>query len=156
MAKIPRRYRTLRSGAVKPYEGRPTVGDVVAASPFESIRSAEIGPLFERYFHVLHRKNLGGTIQHLLYNGIVHNFTPGDPEAEAILRNVWQTEDDLIDSGGSRATSSFSSGFGREALPKPRHRGLRPSAFTPTFDFAAVTPSRGVCFFQATPNFLSK
>ena len=105
MAEISPRYRTLRWGAVKPYEGRPTVDDVVAASPFESIRSAEIGPLFERYFDVLHRKNLGGTIQHLLYNGIVHNFPPGDPEAETILRRVWQAEDELIDSG--RLPSDF-------------------------------------------------
>jgi SAM-dependent methyltransferase len=99
MALIPPRFRMLRRGEVKPYEGRPTVAEVVASSPFESIRSAEIGPLFERYFDVPHRKLLGGTIQHLLYNGIAHNFTPGDPEAEAILRAVWETEDALVDSG---------------------------------------------------------
>ncbi len=98
MALIPPRFRMLRWGAVKPYEDRPTVADVVAASPFESIRSAEIVPLFERYFEVLHRRDLGGTIQHLLYNGIAHNFAPGDPEAEAILGGVWGTEDALIDS----------------------------------------------------------
>jgi SAM-dependent methyltransferase len=99
MVNIPESYRTLRWGAIKPYEGRPTVADVVAGSPFESIRSAEIGPLFERYFEILHRRNLGGTIQHLLYNGIAHNFPPGDPEADAILRRVWEREDALIDSG---------------------------------------------------------
>jgi SAM-dependent methyltransferase len=86
-------------GAVKPYEGRPTVAEVVAASPFESIRSAEIVPLFERHFRVLHRRNLGGTIQHLLYNGIIHNFPSGKPEAEAILRGIYEAEDALIDSG---------------------------------------------------------
>ena len=99
MALIPERFRMLRWGAVKPYEGRPTVEDVVAASPFESIRSAEIVPLFERYFRILHRRDLGGTIQHLLHNGIVHNFPPGDPEAERIVRGIFETEDALIDSG---------------------------------------------------------
>jgi hypothetical protein len=99
MSRIPARYRTLRWGAVKPYEGRPTVDDVVAASPFESIRSAEIAPLFERYFRLLHRRNLGGTIQHLLYNGIIHNFPPGDGETEPLLRGIWEIEDGLIDSG---------------------------------------------------------
>ncbi len=108
---IPDRYRRHALGAIKPYEGRPTVAEVVASSPFESIRSAEIGPLFERYFEVLHRKDLGGTIQHLLYNGIVHNFVPGDPEAEAILRRVWETEDALIDSG--RLPSDFQLLIGR-------------------------------------------
>jgi SAM-dependent methyltransferase len=99
MALIPERYRTLRWGAVKPYEGRPTVEDVVAASPFESIRSSEIVPLFERGFRVVHRRRLGGTIQHLLHNGIVHNFLPDDPEAERILRAIYETEDALVDSG---------------------------------------------------------
>ncbi len=99
MAAIPERYRMLRWGAVKPYEDRPTVADVVAASPFESIRSAEIVPLFERYFEILHRRKLGGTIQHLLYNGIMHNFPPGEPEAEAILSRVWKSEDALVDAG---------------------------------------------------------
>ncbi len=99
MSLIPERYRMLRWNAVKPYEGRPTVEDVVAGSPFESIRSAEIVPLFELYFRVLHRRDLGGTIQHLLYNGIVHNFTPGEPEAEALVRGIWEVEDGLVDSG---------------------------------------------------------
>jgi SAM-dependent methyltransferase len=99
MPRIPERYRMLRWGAVKPYEGRPTVEAVVAASPFESIRSAEIVPLFERGFRILHRRHLGGTIQHLLHNGIIHNFAPGDPEGERILRGIWETEDALVDSG---------------------------------------------------------
>lgn len=99
MALIPERYRMLRWGAVKPYEGRPTVEDVVAASPFESIRSAEIVPLFERHFRILHRRSLGGTIQHLLHNGIIHNFPPGEPRAERILRGVFEAEDALVDSG---------------------------------------------------------
>jgi ubiquinone/menaquinone biosynthesis C-methylase UbiE len=98
MTPMPERLRKLRWGAVKPYEGRPTVAEVVASSPFESIRSSEIGPLFEHYFEILHRKRLGGTIQHLLYNGIAHNFPPKDPEAEAIVRAVWETEDRMIDS----------------------------------------------------------
>lgn len=99
MALIPERYRMLRWGAVKPYEGRPTVEDVVATSPFESIRSAEIVPLFERHFRILHRRNLGGTIQHLLHNGIIHNFPPGEPRAERILRGIFEVEDALVDSG---------------------------------------------------------
>ena len=111
MSDIPERYRKHRWGAIKPYEGRPTVAEVVASSPFESIRSAEIGLAFRTLLRVLHRNDLGGTIQHLLYNGIVHNFAPGDPEAEAILRRVWETEDALIDSG--RLPSDFQLLIGR-------------------------------------------
>jgi len=99
LALIPERYRSFRWGATKALEGRPSVEEVVAASPFESIRSAEIEPLFERHFRILVRRQLGGTIQHLLYNGIVHNFRPGDPKAEACIRAISATESALIDEG---------------------------------------------------------
>ena len=96
---VPERLRMFRWNAAKTWEGRPTVAEVVAASPFESIRSAEIVPLFRKFFRVVHEIPLGGTIQHLLYNGIVHNFTPGDPEAECAIRAIYETEDALIRSG---------------------------------------------------------
>jgi SAM-dependent methyltransferase len=111
MESTPERFKRHRWGAIKQYEGRPTVAEVVASSPFESIRSAEIAPLFERYFDVLHRIDLGGTIQHLYYNGIVHNFAPGDPDADRIVRRVWEVEDTEIDSG--RLPSDFQLLIGR-------------------------------------------
>jgi SAM-dependent methyltransferase len=97
MELIPERLRMLRWGAVKPYEGRPDVKDVVAASPFESIRSAEIVPLFKRFFHVVELRGLGGTIQHLLYNGIVHNFTLDRRDALDQIQAIIDIEDALID-----------------------------------------------------------
>lgn len=99
MALLPERLRRLRWGATKPYEGRPSRADVIAVSPFESIRSSEIGRLFERYFDVVAVRNLGGTIQHLLHNGIIHNFAVDDEEACRVLRAVWESEDALIDGG---------------------------------------------------------
>jgi SAM-dependent methyltransferase len=94
---LPEELRTLRWGAVKPYEGRPPVKDVVAASPFESIRSAEIVPLFQRFFRVVELRPLGGTLQHLLYNGIVHNFTLDRADATAYVQSILDVEDALID-----------------------------------------------------------
>lgn len=98
MALLPDDLRMLRWGAVKPYEGRPTVEQVVAASPFESIRSAEILPLFRRFFRVVELRSLGGTLQHLLYNGIVHNFTLDRRDATDFVRAIVDVEDALIDS----------------------------------------------------------
>ena len=97
MSVIPKRLRRLRWDAVKFLEGRPTVEDVVAASPFESIRSSEIFPLFQQYFEVAEVRKLGGTIQHLLYNGIVHNFIPDDAEAVRHMRAIFDVEDALVD-----------------------------------------------------------
>jgi SAM-dependent methyltransferase len=96
---VPPRYRTFRWGAVKDGEGRPSVQEVVAVSPFESIRSADIVPLFERRFEMVEVRRLGGTLQHLLYNGIAHNFATSDPEATRIVRAVCEVEDALVDGG---------------------------------------------------------
>ena len=98
MALLPEELRMLRWGAVKPEEGRPTVQEVVATSPFESIRSAEIVPLFRRTFRVVELRPLGGTLQHLLYNGIVHNFTLDRRDATDFVRAIIDVEDALIDS----------------------------------------------------------
>ena len=99
MALLPEDLRMLRWGAVKPYEGRPEVKDVVAASPFESIRSAEIVPLFRRYFDVVEIRPLGGTLQHLLYNGIVHNFALDRRDATQYVQAIIGIEDSLVDAG---------------------------------------------------------
>jgi SAM-dependent methyltransferase len=105
MRLLPENLRRLPWGAVKHLEGRPTVEQVVAVSPFESIRSAEILPLFDQYFEIVLIRKLGGTIQHLLYNGIVHNFWPVTDEASRCLQGILQVEDSLIDSG--RLPSDF-------------------------------------------------
>ncbi len=47
---LPERLRAFRWGATKSHEGRPTREAVVAVSPFESIRSADIVPLFVERF----------------------------------------------------------------------------------------------------------
>jgi SAM-dependent methyltransferase len=111
MALVPERLRRLRWDAVKTHEGRPTPAEVAAVSPFESIRSAEIYPLFQQHFEVVMVRNLGGTLQHLFYNGIVHRFVPGDAEAQACLDAVMQVEDALIDS--DRLPSDFMLLIGR-------------------------------------------
>ena len=94
-------YQALR-GRVQPYktaEPRPRPAQVAAVSPFESIRSAEIVPLFEQHFEVVARRPLGGTLQHLLYNGIVHNFDPQDAQACRIIEGLYHVEDSLIQAG---------------------------------------------------------
>jgi SAM-dependent methyltransferase len=92
---LPDRMKTYRWGAIKEREGRPAPAEVEAVSPFEAIRSAEILPLFEKYFDVVVCRKLGGTIQHLLYNGIMHNFV--GQESVRLIEAVCGVEDALID-----------------------------------------------------------
>ncbi len=44
-------------------------------------------------------RRLGGTLQHLLYNGIIHNFADDDAEACRMLEGIWRVEDALMDTG---------------------------------------------------------
>jgi SAM-dependent methyltransferase len=99
MSLLPERLRMLRWGSVKTHEGRPSRAEVAAVSPFESIRSSEIVPLFEERFRVVATRRLGGTLQHLLYNGIVHNFSPEDAEATRHQQEIFGIEDALVDGG---------------------------------------------------------
>jgi hypothetical protein len=92
----------------------------MAASPFESIRSAEIVPIFRRTFDVVVERRLGGTIQHLLYNGIAHNFRPDDPTAVRLVTAIAEVEDALIDS--QVLPSDFMLLVGQRRAPGPAAR----------------------------------
>jgi hypothetical protein len=54
---------------------------------------------------------LGGTLQHLLYNGIVHNFADSDEDARHQIAALIAQEDALVDSG--RLASDFMLLIGR-------------------------------------------
>ena len=97
LARLPERLRILAWGALKNEEGRPTPAIVEAESPFESIRSAEIVSLFQKYFDVVAIRKLGGTIQQLLYNGIAHNFRLDDEEAVQQVKSLCALENLLVD-----------------------------------------------------------
>ena len=104
LALLPPRFRRCGHSNQEPANlknshPRPRVEDVQAVSPFEAIRSEQILPLFRERFKVIYEKPLGGTIQHLLYDGIIHNFAPGDPEASLILKSIDNLEELLIRGG---------------------------------------------------------
>lgn len=96
---LPERLRMFRWGVPKVIEGRAARADVAGASTLAAIRSADIVPLFRDRFHVVAERRLGGTLQHLLYNGIMHNFRDDDIEATLHLERGWQLEDALVDNG---------------------------------------------------------
>jgi SAM-dependent methyltransferase len=99
LASLPERLRMFRWSIPKRYEGRSERAAVRKASPFEAIRSGEIDGLFRQRFEVLKERRLGGTIQSLLYNGIMHNFPDGDPVSTRCLETVARLEDVLVDTG---------------------------------------------------------
>jgi len=96
LALLPEKYRAYQTGTIKLVHGRDTPEAVRAVSPFEAIRSSEIVPLLHKNFEVLHHNHLGGTIQHLLYAGIIHNFKDDDPDAQRIINSIDKLESFLI------------------------------------------------------------
>jgi SAM-dependent methyltransferase len=96
---VPEPLRKFPWPGTKYTEGRPTPEEVAAVSPFEAIRSGDIVPLFEQNFDLVVTRKLGGTLQHLFYNGIVHNFAPDDPAARTCLEMMFTLEATLIDAG---------------------------------------------------------
>ena len=96
---MPRHLRIYANGMEKNEEGRSTVEEVIRFCPSEAIRSDEIVPLFYKTFDVVHHNQLGGTIQHLLYSGIIHNFPDNDPATDHLIDSIAALESAFIDHG---------------------------------------------------------
>ena len=96
MSKDLRRYA---NGVEKRSEGRSTPEQVIEVCPSEAIRSADIVTAFYQHFEVVRRQNLGGTIQHLLYSGIVQNLADDDPEVDRLVDCIDGIETSLIAAG---------------------------------------------------------
>jgi SAM-dependent methyltransferase len=99
LAWLPERLRRYRSGDEKVWEARPDREAITALSAVDGIRSGEIRMLFGKRFEAVAVRPLGGTIQNLLYSGIVHNFAEDDPEAVRGRSMTARLEDTLIDTG---------------------------------------------------------
>lgn len=99
LAVLPAKYKTLwqssqlKKNVVKPSHLRMILGD-----PSEAIESAKIVPLLGSLFDNVELKGYGGSILHLLFNGITHNFLKDDEETRNYLRMIFDAEDMLLES----------------------------------------------------------
>ncbi len=96
---MPPGLRFYQSGMLKTHEGRSTVEEVIRVCPSEAIRSPEIPTIFASYFRPLAMQSLGGTIQHLLYAGIVQNLPDDDAAVSGMIDAVDEIETALIEQG---------------------------------------------------------
>jgi SAM-dependent methyltransferase len=100
MVRLPARLRvSALQGWVYPHKERPTVEQMLAADPSESVRSDELLAFTRRHFEILEEIAYGGTLlQHLLYD-VVQNFRPGDPWDDSLLELCCLLEERLIAGG---------------------------------------------------------
>lgn len=100
---IPRRYRRNFVPGGPLYQDAPPIPDpaeVTAADPSESVRSKEILPILSRYFDVVARRDMGGTLLQFLLSSIAGNFlNTDDAEAQQVVQMLINIERTLISTG---------------------------------------------------------
>jgi O-antigen biosynthesis protein len=98
---LPDRYCRSRKDGVtlKKRHWRPTLREMDQIDPSEAIRSEDILKVLPSYFEILERKDLGGTILHLLLDGIAGNFAYENPKDSKLLRLLFEIEDTLMELG---------------------------------------------------------
>jgi glycosyltransferase involved in cell wall biosynthesis/SAM-dependent methyltransferase len=97
---IPERYRLTDQGTVLREIRRPTIEKMNETDPSESIRSAEIMPVTERFFEIVERRDYGGTLLHLVTAaGTIGNYDPDNEEDVALLRRMIEFEKRHIAAG---------------------------------------------------------
>jgi ubiquinone/menaquinone biosynthesis C-methylase UbiE len=97
---LPDKYRTrIQTGKEKELILRPTIADMIIMDPSEAIRSAEIIPVLQQYFEIVERHDYGGTVLHMLLEGIAGNFRQDSPEDMRYLRRMFDMEDRFIAAG---------------------------------------------------------
>lgn len=96
---LPSKYRALIPfpGKYKEKVWRPSIEEMNEIDPSEAIRSAEIVPLLQEYFHIVERVDYGGTILHILLQDIVGNFDTEKEEDLTILKLLCYLEETLIE-----------------------------------------------------------
>ena len=97
---LPReKRRVVRDGSLRRRIRRPSVRQMNLFDPTESVRSSEIVALVSERFEIVERVDYGGPILHLVLDGIVGNFGPGETDA-ALLEELFAAERRALENGG--------------------------------------------------------
>jgi len=89
----------LPDEVLKPTITRMSIAEWLRCDPSEAVRSAEIVLALERSFEILERRDFGGTVLQKLFENIVGNFAPDEPDQSAMVRLLIAIEEILIDAG---------------------------------------------------------
>jgi hypothetical protein len=97
---LPKKYKTVwESNSVKSKVYKPSRLNMILSDPSEAVESSKIMPLLREKFEIVEMKSYGGTILHMLLNGIGHHFSTDDVEARHWLQICFEIEDTLLASG---------------------------------------------------------
>ena len=108
LASLPDSHKTYwKSNQTKKKIFKPGKLRMLLNDPSEAIESSRILPLLDKHFERVEIKYYGGTILHLVLDGIAHHFLGDDEETKSILNKCFAFEDDLIASGKIKNDFAF-------------------------------------------------
>jgi ubiquinone/menaquinone biosynthesis C-methylase UbiE len=94
---LPKHYKTFWSTSrIKSRVTRPSRLHMILNDPSEAVESSNIMPQLHEIFDMVEIKEYGGTILHMLFSGIAHNFLSDDVETRNVLRICFDIEDFLL------------------------------------------------------------
>ncbi len=94
---FPPRYRKRwPDGKLKTREYRPGRLSIALHDPSEAAESSIIPAMLRLKFDIVEERPFGGTILHLLFKDIAHNFLQDDPEALSFLKFCCEIEETLL------------------------------------------------------------
>ena len=96
---LPESYRRTPDGGVRTRVHRPSKLKMYWIDPSEAIESHRIPEVLNTHFEEVASHPYGGTLLHLLFNKIAHNFTDGSAITEDLLEMCFQTEQAALRSG---------------------------------------------------------
>lgn len=108
-----------------PFIDRPTIAQMLAEDPTESVRSAEILPLLGDYFEIIEQRPYGGTLLNLLLTETLHTFDVEDAAHRQLLQRLFEGERSLLAAG--ELPSDFTYIVARPLdIPNPNAMSPRP------------------------------
>lgn len=100
LALLPAELRgDLLRGGIKTEIERPTIRYMIGHDPSEAVRSAEIEGLLKARFDVIGEWNWGGTLNHLVFQGIAANFDSANAGHCALIEALIDRENRMIAAG---------------------------------------------------------
>lgn len=91
--------RSVIDGSIKRPIWRDSIETINSSDPSEAIRSEDILKVLPDYLDVIEVRGYGGSLLHMLLDGIAGNFNENDPEAKEWLDRLFEVEDRLLASG---------------------------------------------------------
>lgn len=96
LALLPEERRRQVDGRIKRRVVRPSRLSMVLDDPSEAVDADRLVPAIRGNFHVVEERPYGGTLLHIVFSGIAHNFLTDDAETRSLIETCFAAEDQVL------------------------------------------------------------